>query len=194
MAKDFDLILCLQDIKLYKDCKKNRIKYYWGFPITSYYELKGITDLGVCKVLIGAPLYFDLERVSMYNKPIRLVANLCFNDFIPREEGICGTYIRPEDVPVYEKYVDVLEFYTKNDWKKEASLFKIYKQDRGWPGNLNLLLTNLKYDVDNRGIPKEFPLARMQCRQSCMRGGTCKFCYTSMKFSRSLDKLLAEIN
>lgn len=194
IAKKHDLILCLRDIQLYKECKKYKIKYYWGFPITSYYELKGVTDLGVCQVLIGAPLYFDLSYVKAYQKPIRLVANLCFNDFIPREEGICGTYIRPEDVSQYEKYVDTLEFFSNNDWKKESTLFKIYKQDRGWPGNLNLLLTNLKYNVDNRGIPTEFAAARMQCRQSCMRKGTCKFCYNAMNFSRSLDKLLAEID
>ena len=61
-------------------------------------------------------------------------------------------------------------------------------QKKEWKGNLNLILTNLKYDVDNRGIPKEFAAARTQCRQNCQRGGACHFCYTSMNFSRALDK------
>ena len=34
----------------------------------------------------------------------------------------------------------------------------------------------------------EFALARMQCRQTCMGGGKCKFCYTAVNFSRAIDK------
>lgn len=193
IAKKHSIIFCLEDISLYKKCKRHKIKYYWSFPITSFYELQGLVNLGVCQVLVGAPLYFDLENVYNYNKPIRLIANLCFDEYIPREEGVCGTYVRPEDVKYYEKYVSTLEFFAP-DLGKEAVLLNIYKNEQNWPGNLNLLLTNFNYNVDNRGLPDEFALARMQCRQACMRNSPCKFCYTAIKFSRTLDKLLEEID
>lgn len=193
LSKNLNLVLALEDINLYKECKKHHLKYYWAYPITSFYELEGISKLGVNQVLIGAPLFFDLFQVSLYNKPIRVVANKCFDNYIPREEGICGTYIRPEDVTFYEKFISTIEFAADSK-KNEETLLKIYKEDGRWPGNLNLLLTNLNFDVDNRGLPIEFAAARSQCRQSCMRGGKCKFCYTSMKFSRTIDKHKKELS
>ena len=91
-------IFALEDINMYKECKLHKVKYYWAYPITSFYELEGIVALGVCQILIGAPLFFDLFRVQSFGKDIRVVANNCFDNYIPRENGICGVYIRPEDV------------------------------------------------------------------------------------------------
>lgn len=176
---------------MYKECKHHKVKYYWAYPITSFYELEGIVNLGVCQILIGAPLFFDLFRVQSFGKDVRVVANNCFDNYIPRENGICGVYIRPEDIQYYEDYITTIEFYTTTN-QKEESLLKIYKEDQAWPGNLNLLLTNLNCNVDNRAIPEEFALARMQCRQTCMSGGKCKFCYTAMNFSRAVDKAKKE--
>jgi hypothetical protein len=179
-----NLTLALEDLRMIPMCKD--MKYYWSYPITSFYELNGVIDMGVSQVLIGGSLYFDLISVAKKNIPIRVVANMCFDNYIPREEGICGTYIRPDDVELYDQYITTIEFFAEK-LEKEAALLEIY-QKKEWKGNLNLVLTNFKFDVDNRGIPKEFANARIQCRQRCQREGTCHFCYTAMKFSRKLDE------
>lgn len=110
------------------------------------------------------------------------MANFAYDDFLPRKNGIKGTYIRPEDIQYYEEYVDTLEFYSEFN-KQEETLFKIYKNDKKWPGNLKLIIANLKSDVDNRGLPEEFGKIRVQCRQNCMRNGACNFCETAFIFS-----------
>ena len=179
-----NLTLALEDLHMIPLCKG--IKYYWAYPITSFYELNGIINMGVSQVLISGPLYFDLIPVAKKGIPVRIGANVCFDNYIPRAEGICGTYVRPDDIDEYDKYVTTIEFVT-DKLEKEATLLEIY-QKKEWKGNLNLILTNLKFDVDNRGFPKEFANARVQCRQNCQRGGACHFCYTSMNFSRTLDK------
>lgn len=184
LNKVCNLTLALEDLHMIPMCKG--IKYYWAYPVTSFYELNGIINMGVSQVLIGGPLCFDLAPIARKELPIRMVANVCFDNYIPRAEGICGTYIRPEDVDEYDKYITTIEFVT-DKLEKEATLLEIY-QRKEWKGNLNLILTNLKFDVDNRGFPKEFASARVQCRQNCQRGGACHFCYTSMNFSRALDK------
>lgn len=181
-----DLVLAIEDLHIAKQCKHDRFKFFWAYPITSYYELKGVLALGVSEVLLGAPLYFDLTLSDLKDVKVRLVANLCYDDYIPRENGICGTYVRPEDVKTYEQYVNTLEFRT-DGLTQEATLLEIYKRGT-WGGNLNLLLTNLNCDVDNRVIPDEFAPARIQCRQSCMRTGGCHLCETSIKFSKTLNK------
>ena len=181
-----NLALAIEDLHISKQCKHDRFEFFWAYPITSYYELKGVLKLGVTEVLLGAPLYFDLTLLDLQKVKVRLIANLCYDDYIPREDGICGTYVRPEDVDQYEPYVSTLEFRT-DVLTKESTLLDIYKK-KEWPGNLNLLLTNLGCDVDNRGIPDEFADARIQCKQSCMRTGGCHFCETAIKFTKTLSK------
>ena len=190
-AAKVDLTLALENIRMAKICRELKLNFYWGFPITSYYELQGLLYLGVCELLLGAPLYFDLAEVKKHGLPIRLVANLCFDGYIPRPNGVCGTYVRPEDVSVYESYVSTLEFET-DDIKKEAILLKVYQEDKNWPGNLNLLLTNLGEHVDNRAIPEQFGSARIQCRQNCQRNGSCKLCFTAIQLSQALDRAKAD--
>lgn len=170
-------------------CKSTGAKWYWGYPITSYWELNSVMRYEPSQLLLGAPLYFDLPEVKKRNVPIRLVADLCDDPLIPHENGVCGPYVRPEDISVYEKYVDTLEFarYGKEYLKREESLIDIY-QSGNWPGNLNLLLLNLGEHVDNRAIPEQFGEARVQCRQACMRNSHCRLCKTLIKFSQVLDK------
>lgn len=190
-AAKLDLTLALANLRMAKACHDYKLKFYWAYPITSFYELRGCIYLGVCEVLLGAPLYFDLAEVKKHGVPIRLVANVCFDGYIPRPNGVCGTYVRPEDVPAYEPYVDILEFDT-DDIKKESVLLKVYQEDKNWPGNLNLILTNLGENVDNRAIPEQFGQARTQCRQNCQRNGNCKLCFTAIQLSQSLDRAKAD--
>ena len=168
-----------------KKCKELGIKWYWAYPVSTYYELDGVVAMEPEYVLLAGSLYFDLPQVRKKGIPIRLVANMCYEDYIPRENGVRGTYVRPEDVPVYDKYVDVLEFI--GDLNKEKALLGIYKEGK-WPGNLDILLTNFGVFVDNRGIPEQFGEARVQCRQSCMRESHCRLCETIINFVNVVDK------
>ena len=186
-SEKIDLIVSFEDIRMCVECKKLNIKFMWLYEIVSFYELCGMLALGVSRVKLGAPLYFDLPQVKKSNVQIMLTANLCFNSYIPRPNGVCGTYVRPEDIPAYEKYVESIDFDTKS-LEQEETLLKIYKDDKQWPGNLNLILTNFGVNVDNRAIPEQFGEARTQCRQVCQRGGHCRLCYTSIDFSKTLDK------
>ena len=44
--------------------------------------------------------------------------NVAYYAFIPREDGVCGSWIRPEDLNLYEPFIDVIEF-EDCDVKKE---------------------------------------------------------------------------
>lgn len=180
------LTLAIENIFMASDCNSRSINYYWAYPITTWYELNGLVDLGVKQLFLGVPLTFQLPEVKKIGLPIRVIANVCYDGFIPRKDGIRGFYIRPEDVKAYSAYVDTIQFDT-DSLEKEATLLEIYKEEL-WPGNLNLLLTNLKYNVDNRGIPDEFAPMRIKCKQRCQSGSACSFCETALKFSREVDK------
>ena len=98
-----NFILCIDNLHLAALCNLHNIKFYWNYPIFTWYELDGILKLNPCYLLLNAPLFFDLKKVKeKTNIPIRAVPNLAYDAYIPRENGICGTWIRPEDIKVYE--------------------------------------------------------------------------------------------
>lgn len=92
--------------------------------------------------------------------------NVAYDAYIPRENGIYGQWIRPEDVKYYENGIYVLDFEDV-DLLKERTLFHIYKEEQQWPGNLNNLLTNFNVNVDNRGLLKNLGEKRSTCGQIC---------------------------
>ena len=185
--------LALYQLTRAQELNEEGIKWYWPFPITSYYELREILMLNPTYVLIGAPLSFDLDNVrKVVGKDIKIrmtcncarPAHLIVNADL---KGFTGHWIRPEDGDTYGKVVDVLEFdAVRDDLKKEAALLHVYKDNKTWPGNLNLLLTHLNVNVDNRAILEEIGERRMNCKQRCMRNGTCHFCETAFMFAEQI--------
>lgn len=182
------LVLCLYDLKDVAKCVNYNIKFYWAYPITSYYELKGILDLNPYYILLGAPLSFEVETIhNKTNAYIRLIANVAYNAYIPRENGVCGAWIRPEDVIYYEPYVNALEF-DGVDLTAEKTLLHIYKDNKEWPGDLNFLIKNLNYNVDNRALPDGFGSVRIRCGQRCMKNNICHYCESAFKYARIIQE------
>lgn len=185
-----DFVLALYDLKMIEKCKELEIQFYYAYPITSYFELTSIIPLQPAYIFIGMPLTFDVIKLnSLTNIPIRMCPNKSYDEYIPRERenGICGQWIRPEDQEYYEPYIDVLEF-AANDLTEEQTLLHIYKDNKEWPGNLNLIIKNLNYNIDNRVLPDDFAARRLSCLQRCLRDGICHHCESSFKFAEVMSK------
>ena len=175
-AEKVNFMICLHDLRAAKLLAATGLKWYWAYPITTYFELQGVIALNPCYLYITAPLTMDLVNVSKITSiPLRMTPNLAYDAYIPRENGICGQWVRPEDTDKYEFYISVYEFAAV-DLTKEATLFHVYAENKEWPGNLNMLLTNLNFDIDNRTIPEDIIDVRMHCKQRCMSGGRCRLC------------------
>lgn len=189
LAEKFsDFYIALGDLNRVNELKTYGLKYYWSYPIVTWEELDAIVELEPDYLFLGAPLSFSLEKVKIrYNIPIRLCVNLAYNAYIPRKNGITGSWIRPEDIEVYEQWVDSIVFST-DDLGKESTLLDIYKFNKVWPGNLNLLITNLNYNIDNRAIPEEFGKIRANCGQRCKEKQNCHFCDIAFDFATDIRK------
>ena len=188
-SEKVNFIFCLDNLNLAKDCRENNIKFYWAYPVFSWYEFRSIIMLKPCYISLGAPLSFSLKKVKEKTTiPIRLCPNLAYDAYIPRENGLYGTWIRPEDIDIYEDYVAVCDFVV-TELSKEATLLHIYKEKKQWPGNLHLLLTNFDICVDNRALPEEMGKIRVNCGQSCMEDGLCDFCQVAIKFANIIKDI-----
>ena len=180
------------NLALYDLLNMEGIKWYWPYPITSYYELREVASLDPEFIQLGPPLSFDLENVKKIvgDIKLRMVCNCARPSYLPdrlEQPQFFGQFVRPEDVPLYDPYVDAFDFDC-SELKKEETLLHIYKENQNWPGNLNLLIDNLNYNVDNRGIPEEFGQGRINCRQRCQSGGACRLCQRTCEFSNALRK------
>jgi hypothetical protein len=181
-----DLILGLRNLHYAKFFSEQGFKWYWPYPIVSFDELREVAALGPCYLLLGVPLCFSLDKVrAITDVPIRLTANVAYEPIFPRENGITGRYIRPEDVKKYEQYVAAIEFI-EPELEKERTLLHVYKDNAEWPGNLNLLIKGLNCDVSNRVLPEDFADRRMVCGHRCKENGRCKFCQISFRFANAV--------
>lgn len=180
--------VAIHNLKQVPDFTKNGIKWYWPYPITSYYELKIISEKCPSYLLIGPPLSFDLEEIkTLTTIPLRMVVNVASPKYLQTgaAENITGQWVRPEDVEFYEEKVQCFEFDEVN-LTEEETLLHIYKDNKKWPGNLNLLIKRLNYNVDNKILPEDIGKARVKCGQRCQKGDKCKLCYTAFIFTNNL--------
>ena len=157
-----NLVVALSTLANINECKKYNIKFYLNYPITTFYELQALKSLGAEYALIDSPLVQDIIRAREVGIKLRVVPNVAYYAFIPREDGVCGSWIRPEDLNLYEPFIDVIEF-EDCDVKKEQALYRIYMEQKSWPGDLGRIITNLNYLGVNRMIPSELSEKRMSC-------------------------------
>ena len=89
---------CIYNLKEINWFKERKIKFYYGYPISTYYDMQGLMNIGVEYIKIVAPLTFDMDTLSSLDIKFRMVPNVAYDAYIPRENGICGQWVRPEDV------------------------------------------------------------------------------------------------
>lgn len=180
--------LCVDSIQLCVEAAQNEIQYFHSSPAKTAYEINALENLGVSYIIIDAPVFFDNKFLSTVNTPLRITPNVANKDGLPRENGVTGSWFRPEDVHFYEDIYEVIDFedFTVDRltfYKRERGLFRLYSEkDRNWLGDLNNLITGLDYDpVDNTLVHPDITKARLFCKQKCENGGSCKLCYRGLQ-------------
>jgi len=160
-----------------REASQRGILWYYRYPINSFYEAERLKVLGSHSILIDSPLSHSMEDLKYLGfHEVRIVPNIAYYAHIPHVNGVIGSYIRPEDIDAYGGYINVIEF-EGCDKKKEQALYRIYAEQKAWPGDLKTIITNLDYPGVNRMIPENFALKRMNCGQTCITGAHCKLCY-----------------
>jgi hypothetical protein len=170
-------ICCVSNLLQMEACKQLNIKFYYGYPVSSFYELNSLKDLGVCYIRLAPPLSHQLDEVARFGIPVRAIPNVCYQDYLPHKNGIHGQWIRPEDLSLYEVYIDAIEFEDCNV-EKEQALYRIYMEEKEWPGEFNELYTNFDYKGVNRMLEAQDAIRRMTCGQTCEMNGNCHLCDT----------------
>lgn len=148
----------------------------------------GLVKYGVTDIYITEGLGFELDKISKIAKEnniqIRTFPNVAQTGWTDNDD-VSKFWIRPEDTPIYEQYIDVYEFW---DSSKFNIYYKIYKEDKKWFGNLKEIIIDLKENLDSRFLIPEFAQKRFRCGRRCLKGDNCKICYEIIKLSKSLEE------
>lgn len=172
-------IVCTDSInpKIIRPLEENNIKYFWAYPVSTPYEMQSLKNFtSVCYVYVTGPLFFQMDLLARFNIPVRAIPNVAHFNYMPQTNGVNGTWIRPEDLESYEPIVQAVEFEGVN-LAQERALYRIYAEQRHWPGQLSMIITNLGTDCTNRMLPPEMAEKRKTCRQQCAAFGACTACY-----------------
>lgn len=167
--------------------------FYYLSAIRTFQELNDTMAAGVCRIRLGAPLFFQFDKVKkVCDLPVVAIANMASNDSIfERPNGITGIWIRPEDIETYEPYIDTIEFIGNKT--QEQALYRIYAEQHAWSGELGLLVQDLNYPCTNRMVPPDLAQVRLSCGQRCEENGICHLCQRTFDLADP-EKIRAYLN
>lgn len=153
------------------------VPYFFTECATSIDILHGLIQYHPTDIYVCEELGFHLDKVSKLlhdnNIKVRVFPNVCQAGF-DNIDSLKAFWIRPEDIPVYEKFVDVFEIVS--DKNHQETLYKIYKSHK-WFGKIKDLIPNFKNDLDSKYLLDTFGMIRSKCGKRCFyKPESCKVC------------------
>jgi hypothetical protein len=131
-------------------------------------DIASVRETAKIRVIVDAPVLSDAEARIVETKPE------------------CLFWIRPEDVAVYDQYVDMFEI----GYRPAVKLLIYMKQ--AWEGYIQDLIPATKIKVFGNNLSPAFGLARLNCRQQCFVG-SCNLCKNAIDFAKTLSDNKLEI-
>lgn len=178
-----DLVEIIQD-------RTMRHKYFFMTYIRDWDTLLGYIQLKPSDIYIVENLGFEIAAVAdlLHSKNIRVrvfpnVAQSAWKN----TPSLLKFFIRPDDVPIYEPFVDTMEFFGNGE--SLETYYRIYAIDKKWTGKLNEVIIDFKdSDIDGRYIIPVFASRRVNCGKRCLKGIGCNVCNVIERLSEILEK------
>lgn len=192
---NFKLKINISNPALLFAAKERNIPFFCSFLATTWDQFTGLLELEPTDIYVGNELCFELNKVSdiAYDQDIqiRVTPNIAQSSWTLKEddENLLSFFIRPEDVSIYDDYVDVFEFSAPAD--KILIYYNLYAKTQKWFGPLNEIIIGLNSDIDSRGLVPAFGYYRAKCGKRCLKGQSCNICIRAQELSKTLmDKNL----
>ena len=154
------------------------IPHYYNITICTWDDLMAFLNTipNLSDILIAESLGFELPAIaaicSASNIKVRVypdvaqAANLNIPDMFK-------FFIRPEDIEVYSKFVDVFELFHKEN---QETIYDIYANQKTWQSSIKEIIIGLEEHVPCSKMLK-FGDKRVDCGRKCMRlTSSCGIC------------------
>ena len=175
------------DIKARMDALK--LPWFSGLFAHTWDQLHYLISLGVSDIYVVEDLCFELPAVAKechkYNIRVRVIPNVAQSS-INASAPLKKFFIRPEDIDIYEPYIDTIEFW--GELRQQDVYYKIYHDKKEWYGNLKEIIFSFDLDFDNRCVLPIFGKSRLDCGKKCLKGGHCCICDHLYNISQKLSE------
>lgn len=178
-----DYAIVTGKIQLAKSLIKDSYPTFLRFPVTDWETFQDFVQLGVSDIYIDGPLGFQLPKLKKEKNKIKIRISPTISSAITRLPNTF--FIRPEDLPIYSPFVDVIDFREPNQ-DKEDVLFDIYKR-QSFTFDIDQLIKGLPKGIRNPLIRSDFAEKRLNCGQRCMEPDkNCKYCGNQFNFTKTI--------
>ena len=185
----FDIQLPFYNQKFMEELKNTDLKYFFKAAANSWDKFTSLISQNVSDIYITDELAFELDKVAEIahknNIKVRIYPNVAQSRW-DKLSDILKFFIRPEDIKMYEPYVDVCEFYGDKAQQIDT-YYKIYQEDKKWFGDLQEIIIGLDSKIDSRYIIPRFAEKRIKCGKDCLKGGKCEMCKRILDLSEQLE-------
>ena len=185
----FDIQLPFYNQKFMEELKDTNLKYFFKAAANSWDKFTSLISQNVSDIYITDELAFELDKVAEIahknNIKVRIYPNIAQSRW-DKLSDILKFFIRPEDIEIYEPYVDVCEFYGDKAQQIDT-YYKIYQEDKKWFGDLQEIIIGLDSKIDSRYIIPRFAEKRIKCGKDCLKGGKCEMCKRILDLSEQLE-------
>ena len=175
---------------IYSELKDNNIKFFFKTFVRDWDTFHGLINVGVSDIYIVENLGFELNLLGPVahasEVSIRVFANVCQSSW-SENNPIKSFFNRPEDVYLYEPYVDVIEFFGTEKHEQEV-MYKVYAKDKKWFGDLSEIIIGLNMELDSRCLVAAFAPTRIKCGKKCIKGKPCNICDRIIELSQTLQE------
>ena len=176
------------DEDLIAKVKETNLPWFTGQIVTTWDALMYLICLGVSDVYIGEDLGFEIPAVSKVCKEhmvaVRVFPNVAQSS-INATPALMKFFIRPEDLKVYEPYIDTIEFW--GELTQQDTFYKIYQKGE-WLGPLNQIIFSFNSDMESHRVMPIFGNLRVDCGKACLRGKRCSICHSLYSISNHMKK------
>lgn len=193
--KNFLIQLPWGDLEKLDLVKKANLPYMFSDYAKTREMVYAMYKAGAKEIYVVEELCFNLPALQFFRKECGIKLRI-FPDVAQIETNsqkyvnpLTKFFVRPEDVSLYEEYVDTFEIFHFGE--KISVIYEIYKQEQ-WLGNLNQIIMGLKCDIVNTSIAPHFGKCRLNCNKMCYIN-KCFICPEIEKLAYAFDDAGLEI-
>lgn len=178
-----------KDKAVYQELRESGIPFFFDYRANTWESFDALIQLGVSDIYVSEALGFELSKLGPVAHAagisIRVFANVC-QTILPWIDSLKSFFIRPEGVPSYEPYVDVIEFY--GDTNVQDVMYKAYALDKQWFGPLKEIIIGLDSEIESPRLMRAFEVMRVRCGKKCLKGIKCNMCNEIAELSCTLKE------
>ena len=170
---------------------QKRLPHYYFILANKWDILNGLLETSVTDIYITEDLCFSMDIVKQKckekNKRIRTFCDVCQTSW-PQSNSLRTFFIRPEDINLYNKYIDVVEFFNAEHNKDSLNiLYDLYNNGKRWAGPLKEIIKGFKEDTNSYYLIPYFGSKRLNCNKRC-NVSSCSFCVQLSSLAKTLKQ------